>query len=130
MCSAAGNHRTAIRAYHDLGSHGPDRSLIKGHRIIASPHFEMRPIRSISPDWCLPGVRPKCAPMARGRAKRVGTSTVARNVRPTSGPTPGHSHETTVQRIFTSKADKQVVKLSEPLSERSGNCQERGYDHH
>ena len=28
-------------------------------RIMASPHFEMLPIRSISPDWCLRGVSPK-----------------------------------------------------------------------
>ena len=28
-------------------------------RTMRSPRFEMRPVRSISPDWCLRGVRPK-----------------------------------------------------------------------
>ena len=58
-------------------------------RIMASPHFEMAPIRSTSPDWCLRGVRPKTAPTALELVKRAGTSTVARKVIATTGPTPG-----------------------------------------
>jgi len=53
------------------------------------PHLEIRPLRSTSPDCCLRGVSPKCAPTVRERVKRAGTSTVARNVSATRGPTPG-----------------------------------------
>ena len=49
-------------------------------RTIASPHFEMLPIRSISPDWCRRGVKPNTAPTALEFLKRAGTSTVARKV--------------------------------------------------
>lgn len=41
-----------------------------------------------------------------------------------------HCHEATADGIFASKADKQVIKLSEPLSECSANDQERLHDHH
>src|SRR5207253_3768811 len=58
-------------------------------RIMASPHFEMPPIRSISPDCCRRGVRPKAAPTDFELVKREGTSTVARKVSATTGPTPG-----------------------------------------
>jgi hypothetical protein len=58
-------------------------------RIIASPHFDMPPIRSISPDWWRRGVKPNTAPTALEFLKRAGTSTVARNANATIGPTPG-----------------------------------------
>src|SRR5260370_520002 len=41
-------------------------------RIRASPHFEMPPIRSISPDCCRHGARPKAAPTAFELLKREG----------------------------------------------------------
>src|SRR3954469_15765982 len=34
----------------------------------------MRPVTSVSPDWCLRGVRPKCAPTLREDRKRAGSS--------------------------------------------------------
>jgi hypothetical protein len=49
----------------------------------------MPPIRSISPDCCRRGARPKAAPTAFEFLKREGTSTVARKVSATTGPTPG-----------------------------------------
>src|SRR5262245_1554603 len=45
---------------------------------IAFPHFEMLPIRTISPDWCRRGVKPNTAPTALEFLKRAATSTVAR----------------------------------------------------
>ena len=41
-----------------------------------SPHLEMCPLRSVSPDWYRRGVRPRCAPTARDRVNRLGSSTV------------------------------------------------------
>ena len=41
-----------------------------------SPHREIRPQRSMSPDWYRRGVKPKCAPTARDRENRFGSSTV------------------------------------------------------
>lgn len=57
-------------------------------RIMASPHFEMPPIRSISPDWFLRGVSPKMAPTVLEFVNRAGTSTVALKVSATTGPQP------------------------------------------
>jgi len=58
-------------------------------RTIAFPHFMMLPIRSISPDWCRRGVKPNTAPTVLEFLKRAATSTVARKVNATTGPTPG-----------------------------------------
>jgi len=44
-------------------------------RIKGSSHFEMPPVRSISPDWCRRGVKPKMAPTAFDLVKQPGTST-------------------------------------------------------
>src|SRR3974390_2931357 len=46
-------------------------------RIISSPHFDIAPVRLISPDWCLAGVSPNDAPTPFEFRKRAGTSTVA-----------------------------------------------------
>ena len=56
-------------------------------RINLSPHFDIAPVRSLSPDWYLQGVRPNTAPTYRELRKRAGTSTVARKVSATTGPT-------------------------------------------
>jgi hypothetical protein len=58
-------------------------------RIMLSPHLDMPPIRSISPDWWRRGVKPNAAPTVFELLKRLGTSIVARNVSATTGPTPG-----------------------------------------
>src|SRR5438105_5784322 len=58
-------------------------------RIMRSPHFETAPIRSVSPDWYRRGVKPNAAPTVFELLKRDGTSTVARKVSATTGPTPG-----------------------------------------
>src|SRR3712207_404644 len=49
----------------------------------------MRPITSVSPDWCWRGVRPKCAPTRRADRKRAGSSMAAAKVSVTIAPTPG-----------------------------------------
>src|SRR5829696_6717645 len=49
----------------------------------------MRPLTSVSPDWCLRGVRPKCAPTMREDRKRAGSSMAAAKVSATIAPTPG-----------------------------------------
>jgi hypothetical protein len=41
-----------------------------------SPHLDILPLRSTSPDWYCLCVNPMCAPTDRGRAKRAGSSTV------------------------------------------------------
>src|SRR6185369_14594459 len=46
--------------------------------IISSPHRDIAPVRSFSPDWYLAGVRPNTAPTALEFLKRAGTSTVTR----------------------------------------------------
>jgi len=47
-------------------------------RIISSPHRDIAPLRSISPDWYLAQVNPNTAPTDLDFRKRAGTSTVAR----------------------------------------------------
>jgi hypothetical protein len=42
---------------------------------MASPTLLMPPVTSVSPDWYFLGVSPKCAPTARERANRAGSST-------------------------------------------------------
>src|SRR3954466_4897409 len=49
----------------------------------------MRPVTSVSPDWCLRGVSPKCAPTLREDRKRAGSSIAAAKVSATIAPTPG-----------------------------------------
>src|SRR3954463_15241428 len=49
----------------------------------------MRPVTSVSPDWCLRGVRPKCAPTLREDRKRAGSSMADAKVSATIAPTPG-----------------------------------------
>src|SRR3954447_4197230 len=49
----------------------------------------MRPVTSVSPDWCLRGVRQKCAPTLREDRKRAGSSTATAKVSATIAPTPG-----------------------------------------
>src|SRR3954463_1187348 len=71
---------------------GPDHGWAASNsslRIIASPHFDIPPVRSTSPDWWRRGVKPNTAPTALEFLKRAGTSTVARKVSATIGPTPG-----------------------------------------
>jgi hypothetical protein len=57
-------------------------------RIRASPHFEMPLIRSISPDCCRHGQAEDGTDRLRV-AEAGGTSTVARKLSATTGPTPG-----------------------------------------
>ena len=45
-------------------------------RASAAPHFDILPLRSISPDWYCFGVSPRCAPTDRDRPKRAGSSIV------------------------------------------------------
>src|SRR5262249_10985193 len=47
-------------------------------RIISSPHRDIAPVRSFSPDWYLAGVSPNTAPTAFEFRKRAGTATVTR----------------------------------------------------
>src|SRR3954463_3245474 len=58
-------------------------------RTITSPTRLTAPVMSVSPDWCLRGVRPKCAPTPLERANRSGASTPEVKVTATSAPTPG-----------------------------------------
>src|SRR6516225_6973793 len=69
-------------------------------RIISSPHRDIAPLRSISPDWYLAQVNPNTAPTDLDFRKRAGTSTVARYVNATTGPTPG----TVIRRRHTSSS--------------------------
>ena len=46
-------------------------------RTPASPTLLMRPVTSVSPDWYLFGVRPKCAPTAFEERNRPGSSIAA-----------------------------------------------------
>lgn len=96
---------------------------------MASPHFEMRPVRSTSPDWYLRGVKPKCAPTARERANRAGTSTVARKVSAT-GTNTRHRHKPAAYCIFAGETDEQVVEFSKPISERPPHGQKRDNNDH
>src|SRR5262249_54513823 len=54
---------------------GPFVSIV---RTIASPHRDIAPLRSISPDWYLADVNPNTAPTDLDLRKRAGTSIVAR----------------------------------------------------
>lgn len=54
-----------------------------------SPLRDMRPLRSISPDWYLRGVSPRCAAIARDRRKRCGASIVLTYPSTDSTPIPG-----------------------------------------
>ncbi len=47
------------------------------HRNIASPHFEILPVRSTSPDWYRRGVSPRYAATSLAFEKRSGESMVA-----------------------------------------------------
>src|ERR671912_1205717 len=58
-------------------------------RTIASPTLLIPPVTSVSPDWYFLGVRPKCAPTARDRPNRPGSSTAEVKVIATRAPTPG-----------------------------------------
>jgi hypothetical protein len=61
-----------------VGAHAPNRSLPREHKTTVVPGYGMGR-----------GVRPKAAPTVFELVKREGTSTVARNVSATTGPTPG-----------------------------------------
>jgi hypothetical protein len=89
--------RLAIRRPH---ARNADHFLTRSSRLAAasqcasrtatSPCLLIRPSKSIDvPDWCRFGVRPKCAPTVRDRAKRRGSSTPTLNDRAATGPTPG-----------------------------------------
>src|SRR3712207_846944 len=67
-------------------------------RADASPALLMRPVLSVSPDWYLRGVRPKCAPTSFERRNRAGSSTAEVKVMATTAPTPG----TVISRRHTS----------------------------
>src|SRR3712207_5784542 len=58
-------------------------------RTIASPTLLIEPVTSVSPDWYLRGVSPKCAPTALEELNRPGSSTADLNVIATRAPTPG-----------------------------------------
>src|SRR3954471_17636887 len=58
-------------------------------RTIASPALLIPPVTSVSPDWYFFGVSPKCAPTARERRNRAGSSTAELKVTATRAPTPG-----------------------------------------
>src|ERR1700745_1064693 len=58
-------------------------------RSMASPHFEIRPDQSISPEAWRRVVNPIYAPPLRDRLKRVGSSIVALKQSAVIGPTPG-----------------------------------------
>ncbi len=58
-------------------------------RMALSPHLEMRPDQSISPDWYHRGVRPRKAPTSPTRRNRAGSSTSATKLYDTMDPTPG-----------------------------------------
>src|ERR1700745_2905143 len=58
-------------------------------RSIASPHFEIRPDQSTSPEAWRRDVNPKKAPPLLDRLKRVGSSIVAVKQSAVTGPTPG-----------------------------------------
>ena len=55
-------------------------AVYSAHRTSASPHFEICPSMSISPDWKRLGVRPKWAATVRDCLKRDGSSTPALKV--------------------------------------------------
>src|SRR5689334_9565595 len=58
-------------------------------RTMASPALLIPPVTSVSPDWYFFGVSPKCAPTARERRNRAGSSSAELKVTATSAPTPG-----------------------------------------
>jgi hypothetical protein len=89
--------RLAIRRPH---ARNADHFLTRSRRLAAASHSAsrtatspcllIRPSKSMDvPDWCRLGVRPKCAPTVRDRAKRRGSSTPTLNERAATGPTPG-----------------------------------------
>src|SRR5215471_6925612 len=58
---------------------------------MASPILLIRPLTSVSPDWYLFGVRPKCAPTVLDELNRPGSSTAALKLNATTAPTPALS---------------------------------------
>src|SRR5271167_1445209 len=62
---------------------------------MASPHLEIRPVQSTSPEAWRRGVSPKYAPTLLERGKRLGSSIAAQKAKALIAPIPGHGHETT-----------------------------------
>jgi hypothetical protein len=100
-------------------------------RVLPLARGAPRPLRLAS----LPGLMlARCEPEVRadgpgpGKARRhiEGRSKGESDERPNTR----NSHEASADRIFASKADEQVIKLGEPISERSADCQQRIHDHH
>src|SRR5262249_35069544 len=58
-------------------------------RIISSPHRDIAPVRSFSPDCYLPGVNPTTPPTPLEFRNRPGASTGTRRGTAPTGPTPG-----------------------------------------
>src|SRR5215208_2882006 len=78
-------------------------------RTIASPTLLIPPVLSVSPDWYFFGVSPKCAPTARERWNRAGSSTAEVKVIATSGPTPGTPIS---RRQVASSRDRKSTRLN------------------
>jgi hypothetical protein len=74
-------------------------------RSMASPHFEIRPDQSISPEAWRRVVNPIYAPTLLDRLKRVGSSIVALKQSAVIGPTPG----TVIQRQLTASEHDCIV---------------------
>src|SRR5215210_3917240 len=82
----------------------------------------MRPVTSVSPDWCLRGVRPKCAPTMREDRKRVGSSMAEAKVSATIAPTPG----VVISRLVgAGEPIKTLLDRLELLFEHRAGVQER-----
>src|SRR3954465_185331 len=79
-------------------------------RIIASPHFEMPPIRSISPDWWRRGVKPNTAPTALEFLKRAGTSTRRTEGQRDQRSDTGYAHETAADVILAHDSEQSTMQ--------------------
>lgn len=81
------------------------------------------------PDWCRFGVRPKCAPTVRDRAKRKGSSTPTLNERAATGADAGYGHQATTNRIVLDDLQEHFMQSFVAVEDRSAYVQ-HGLNHH
>src|SRR5829696_9322967 len=84
----------------------------------------MRPVTSVSPDWCWRGVRPKCAPTMRDDRKRAGSSMADAKVSATIAPHAGGRHQPARGLAAAGEPIKTLIDRLELLLEHHAGLQE------
>ena len=93
-------------------------------RIISSPHLDIPPVRSISPDWYSAGVRPNTAPTALELRKRAGIDGGAIGQRHHRAD-PGHRHQAPAHIVSAHDRQQATMKDADLLAQRPPDNQQR-----